>query len=438
MTISKNTETEILKNLGFSELNNMQLATIAAAKKNTEILLLAPTGSGKTLAYILSLLPRMKEKQGVQVLILVPTRELALQIESVLKQMRLSWKVNASYGGHPFSVERKNFIHPPEILVGTPGRIQDHLQRETFDPRNISQVVFDEFDKSLEMGFSGQMEYIRKQLTNLKGQFLVSATQRIAVPEYLEITNLHTLDFSKEESGYLSLKQILVSKEEKPEGLLQVLNTMKEDQNALVFVNHRDACDRISEFFDILKMSYSIFHGGLEQDQRELELTKFRNGSSRVLIATDIASRGIDIPDLDYVIHYQIPHQETIFTHRNGRTARMKANGTAIIIRSQVDKLPSYLLEEPENFELGELKEVAPTKWVTLFVSKGKKDKINKIDLVGFFLQFKFMEKNDVGLIEVKDFSAYVAVKRSKYKKLISASKGMKIKNKQPKIELAK
>jgi superfamily II DNA/RNA helicase len=438
MTHSNNTQGAILKNLGFDALNEMQNATIEAAKKHQNLLLLAPTGSGKTAAYILSLLPRLQQKPGVQVLILVPTRELAIQIESVLKQMKLSWKVNAAYGGHPFSVERKNFMHPPEILVGTPGRIQDHLQRETFYTNGINHIVFDEFDKSLELGFSSQMEYIRKQLSNVKGQFLVSATQRIEIPEYLEIKNLHTLDFSKQEKLDLSIKQMLVSKEEKPEGLLQVINMMDEEANALVFVNHRDACDRIGGYFDLFKMSYSVFHGGLEQDQRELELTKFRNGSSRVLLATDIAARGIDIPDLDFVIHYQIPPQETTFTHRNGRTARMKASGTAIIIRSQQDKLPSYLSEEPDILELSALREPSPTKWITLYVGKGKKDKINKMDLVGFFLQFKFMDKSDLGLIEVKDFCAYVAVKRDKHQELLKASEGKKMKNKQPKIAVAR
>lgn len=437
MNLSKNTQDEILKNLGFTELNDMQKSTMEAAQNNDNLLLLAPTGSGKTVAYLLSILPRITKKEGVQVLILVPTRELVLQVESVLKQMKTGWKINVAYGGHPFSVERKNFSHPPEILIGTPGRVQDHMERETIDASCIEQVVFDEFDKSLELGFSKQMEFIRKELVNVKRQLLVSATQRIEVPEYLNLTNPHTLDFGEEESIDLTLKQMLVSKEEKPEGLIRLINTLEDNENALVFVNHRDACDRIAEFLNIYKISYSIFHGGLEQDQRELELTKFRNGSSRILIATDIASRGIDIPELDYVIHYQIPPQETVFTHRNGRTARMKATGTAVIIRSQLDNLPKYLDEEPENIELKEAKELSPTSWVTIYVGKGKKDKVNKVDIVGFFLQFDFMDKSDIGLIEMKDYAAYIAIRRSKYQELLKASKDKKMKNKKPKIALA-
>lgn len=437
MAFSKINTADILKNLGFQSLNKMQKSTIDASQQHPNLLLLAPTGSGKTAAYLLSILRKIKPVKGVQVLILAPTRELVLQIESVVRAMKLPYKVNSCYGGHPFSIERKNFTNPAAILLGTPGRIQDHLKRSTFDPSSISYVVFDEFDKSLEFGFSSQMEYIVKQMPHLKGKVLVSATQAIDIPRY---TNFHpgfTLDFSEETSGKLALRQVLVPKDEKPAGLLQIISTLKKDENAIVFVNHREACDRIGEHLDLYDGAYSIFHGGLEQDQRELELTKFRNGSSSILIATDIAARGIDIPDLDYVIHYQLPAKENPFIHRNGRTARMKASGTCILLRTTTDKLPSYIEEEPQMMEFQEGQKFKVPKWVTLYVGKGKKDKVNKMDLVGFFLQFDFMTKEDLGLIEVKDFSAYVAVSRDKSKRLLNAVKNHKIKNKMAKIELA-
>lgn len=438
MTFSKINTGEIVRNLGFQSLNKMQKSTIDASLQHANLLLLAPTGSGKTAAYLLSFLDKIKPVQGVQVLILAPTRELVLQIEAVVKAMKLPYKVNSCYGGHPFSIERKNFTNPATILLGTPGRIQDHLKRSTFDPTSISYVVFDEFDKSLEFGFSSQMEYIVKQMPNVKGKVLVSATQAIDIPRYINFHSGFTLDFSDETAGKLAIRQVLVPKDEKPDGLLKLINTLKEDENAIVFVNHREACDRIGEHLDLYNGAYSIFHGGLEQDQRELELTKFRNGSSSVLIATDIAARGIDIPDLDYVIHYQLPAKENPFIHRNGRTARMKASGTCILLRTTSDKLPSYIEEEPQVMELQENQKFKVPKWLTLYVGKGKKDKVNKMDLVGFFLQFDFMSKEDLGLIEVKDFSAYVAVSRDKSKRLLNAVKGQKIKNKMAKIELAR
>ncbi|MCF8378032.1 MAG: DEAD/DEAH box helicase [Bacteroidales bacterium] len=438
MTFSEINQAEILNNLGFEALNKMQEETIAASKKNDNLLLLAPTGSGKTLAYLLSILHKIKPGSGVQALILAPTRELVLQIESVLKLMKIPLKVNACYGGHPFSTERKNFLSPPVILVGTPGRIQDHLQKETFDPSSISQIVFDEFDKSLEFGFTSQMEFIVNRLKKLKSKILVSATQNIDIPKYLMLHDPQTINFSKEKAGTLNLYQIVVPKDEKPEGLMFILGGMQLNENAIVFVNHREAAQRISEQLDFHRMEYSMFHGGLKQEQRELELAKFRNGSTLILIATDIAARGIDIPKLDYVIHYQIPPQENSFQHRNGRTARMKETGTSILIRTNIDSLPSYLPYEPKSYEIKKNQQIIIPEWVTFYIGKGKKDKINKMDLVGFFLQFAFMSKDDLGLIEVKDYSAFVAVKREKSMELLKVSRNQKIKNKLTKISLAK
>lgn len=434
----KTNQNILLKNLGFQEFNEMQKSTLEACKTNDNVLLLAPTGSGKTVAFILSMLHKIQNKEGVQVLILAPTRELVLQIETVLKQMKLPFKINACYGGHPFSVERKNFSTPPTILVGTPGRIEDHIRRETFDPSSISNLVFDEFDKSLEFGFVNQMEKIVQNIPNLKGRLLVSATNSIEIPEFLNIKDIERIDFSVEKKSELTLQQIITPVDEKVEGLLELFKTFDKNKNTIVFCNHREACDRICDHLDDNKVEYAIFHGGLEQPQRELELLKFRNGSAQFLIATDIAARGIDIPELDYVIHYQIPTQESSFTHRNGRTARMKATGTSVLVRTETDYLPEYLKTEPSTLSLKNQKEIKKPEWITIYIGKGKKDKVNKMDVVGFCLQFDFMKKDDLGLIEVKDFSVYVAIKRNKSKRLITEARNKKIKNKKAKIEIAK
>ena len=437
MDIFKTNQDILLKNLGFSEFNKMQKATLDSSKTNSNILLLAPTGSGKTVAFVLSMLHKIENKEGVQVLILAPTRELVLQIETVLKQMKLSFKINACYGGHPFSVERKNFSTPPTILVGTPGRIEDHIRRETFDTSNISNLVFDEFDKSLEFGFTKQMEKIVQNIPNIKGQLLVSATNAIEIPDFLQIKSIETLDFSTDKKAELTQQQIITPIDEKVEGLLALFQTFEKNNNTIVFCNHREACDRICDYLDDNQVEYAIFHGGLEQPQRELELLKFRNGSAQFLISTDIAARGIDIPELDYVIHYQIPTQESTFTHRNGRTARMKATGTSILVRTETDYLPDFIKTEPKTISLTNKKEIQKPDWVTVYIGKGKKDKVNKMDVVGFCLQFDFMKKDDLGLIEVKDFSVYVAIKRNISKRLIAEARTRKIKNKKAKIEIA-
>lgn len=440
MTLSKINQKEVLENLGFEHLNRMQNSTIAAAKKNANVVLLAPTGSGKTIAYLLSILPKLRDDiKGVQALILAPTRELALQIESVIKSMKIDVRSSICYGGHSFSVERKNLKSPPNILIGTPGRIQDHLDRGTFDAYDLHTVVYDEFDKALEIGFSKQMEAIVDLLPHVKNQLLVSATNTIEIPEYLNFHKSDTLNFTAEEEAIaLKVAKHIMPKEDKLRGLLDVVNQLNEDQRAIVFVNHRDMSDRIGEFLEYQNVDYSVFHGGLEQDKRELELTRFRNGSSLVLIATDIAARGIDIPNLDYVIHYQMPYQESVYTHRNGRTARMKATGTSILLLTDQDFLPDYITEEPEIFPIDKNKQLSSTGWATLHINRGKKHKVNKMDLVGYLLNFDFMSKEDLGLIEVRDFFAHFAVKRDKCPELLAAVKGKKIKNKSAKFDFAR
>lgn len=424
---------EILKNLGFTSLNKIQKAS-QATKNN--LMLHAPTGSGKTLAYLLSALPGLKNSNTVQVLILAPTRELVLQIESVIKQMKLGIKVNACYGGHPFSTERKNLSVPPAVMVGTPGRVKDHIERETFETKNITQLIFDEFDKSLEFGFTKEMKFITEHLRNVKRKILVSATKAIEVPEYLDFKNPRIIEGEEKDTPTLQLQKVIFPKEEKLTGLISVLHQLRERQNAIVFANHRDACDRISEQLDEQKIDYALFHGGLEQEQREFELTKFRNGSTQVLIATDIAARGIDIPDLDYVIHYQIPYKEDSFVHRNGRTARMKASGTSIIILAEGDYIPEYIKEDPLLFEIKEGTSINKPHYKTLHLNKGRKDKINKIDLVGFFLQFDFMNKEDLGLIEVKDHDSFIAIKSKKARLVANSSDGKRIKKKLARVSV--
>lgn len=439
MTLSKINQKEVLKNLGFEHLNRMQNATIAAAEKNANVVLLAPTGSGKTIAYLMGILPKMRDDiKGVQALILAPTRELAMQIETVIKSMKIEARSTICYGGHSFSIERKNLKSPPQILIGTPGRIQDHLERGTFDAYDLHTIVFDEFDKALEIGFSKQMEAIVELIPHIKNQLLVSATNTIDIPEYLNFQKSSTLNFAPEEESALEVQKHISPKGKKQEGLLAVVNQLQKDQRAIIFVNHREMSDQIGQFLSYQNVDYSVFHGGLEQDVRELELTRFRNGSSQLLIATDIAARGIDIPNLDYVIHYQMPYQESVYTHRNGRTARMNASGTSILMMTDQDYLPEYIQGEPEVFPIDPNNVLESTGWATLHMNRGKKHKINKMDLVGFLLSLDFMSKEDLGLIEMRDFFAHFAVRREKCVELLAAVKSKKIKNKSAKFDFAR
>jgi len=430
---------KVLGNLKIASLNEMQQAAVAAAGKEKDVVLLAPTGSGKTLGFLLPVLSHLNaESKGVQTLILVPSRELALQIEQVFKQMGTGFKVNCCYGGHPVRTEKNNFEQPPAVLIGTPGRIAYHLRKENFDESAINTLVLDEFDKALEFGFQEDMAYIISNLKSLKQRILTSATAMDAIPDFTGVTKPINIDFLKDVKVVpdLKLKKVLTTAEDKLDTLFELICKIGE-KTMLIFCNHRETVDRISDLLIDKDLAHDIFHGGMEQDERERALLKFRNGSIKILITTDLASRGLDIPEVGSIIHYQLPYTEDAFLHRNGRTARMNAKGSAYLMIADDEKYP-FLKSDIETEKLtGKYDLPKDSQWQTLYIAAGKKDKINKIDIVGLLLKKGGLQKDDVGLIEVKDQSSYVAVKRKMVNKVLSALNNEKIKNKKVKIEIA-
>ena len=428
-----------LKKLNISALNEMQEYSVEAARTGKDVILIAPTGSGKTLAFLLPLLSNLKAGvKGVQALVLVPSRELALQIEQVFKQMGTSFKVNCCYGGHAVRIEKNNLAHPPAVLIGTPGRVAYHLEHQNFDESFIETLVLDEFDKSLEFGFEKDMSYIIGSLLSLKQRILTSATKMEEIPPFVKLKEPVEVDFSKnaEAKPDLKLKKITAPAADKLDYLFRLLSKIGS-KNTLVFCNHRETVDRISDLLFENGLGHDVFHGGMEQFDREKALLKFRNGSHRILITTDLAARGLDIPEVEHIVHYQLPYTEDAYIHRNGRTARMHAKGTAYAILTTEENykyLPDDIEEEvlSEKYQLPEASD-----WVTLYIAHGKKDKINKIDIVGLFLQKGNLAKEDLGLIEVKDTTSYLAVKRNKVEKLLKDLSGEKIKGKKLKLEIA-
>lgn len=429
----------VLKNLKIVALNDMQHEAIQAAE-NHDTILLSPTGSGKTLAFLLPVLSRLDANStGIQAIILVPSRELALQIEQVFKIMGTGFKVNCCYGGHPVKTEKNNLVEPPAVLIGTPGRIAYHVRNENFNPAPIHTLVLDEFDKALEFGFEVDMAFIISKLENLKRRILTSATKMLEIPAFAGIKKPMEVNFLKDSNIIpdLKIKHVVSEAADKLETLFSLICKIG-NKATLVFCNHRDAVDRISTLLWDMKLDHGIFHGGMEQDDREKALLKFRNGSYRILITTDLASRGLDIPEIEFVIHYQLPHNEEAFLHRNGRTARMNSKGTAYVILTE-DEKPAFLIDKSELEKLPETDTLPDnTPWITLYIGAGKKDKINKIDIVGLLLQKGKLSKDELGLIEVQDFSSYAAVSRSKIDSVIKLIKDQKIKNKRVKIEISR
>ncbi len=431
----------ILSNLGIESLNEMQDAAQDAILNDNNVLLLSPTGSGKTLAFLLPVLELLQpEILSVQCLILVPSRELGLQIEQVWKKMGTQYKVNICYGGHSIDTEIKNLSNPPAVLIGTPGRIADHIDRDTFRTDKIQTLILDEFDKSLQLGFHEQMSFIIGRLPKVNKRVLVSATSDIEIPKYTRVVNPTVLDFipEEEEKANLSMKMVLSPSKDKLESLFNLICSLKS-QSAIIFCNHRDAAERISDTLNEKGIYATYYHGGMDQDERERALIQFRNGSISYLITTDLAARGLDIPEMKHVIHYHLPLKEDEFTHRNGRTARMQATGTAYIIVHESEKKLDYI---DYNMEVLDVKNVnslpKPPEFQTIYISGGKKTKLNKFDIVGFFSQKGKLEKDDLGLIEVKDFVSFAAVKFGKVKELLKNIKEEKMKGKKFKIEVAR
>ena len=422
-----------LRNLKIEELNPMQEASLEQATGRKDVILLSPTGSGKTLAYLLPLLLTLKPNDdSVQVLILVPSRELALQIDSVFKAMGTSWKTCCCYGGHPIAEEKKSILgNHPAIIIGTPGRITDHLSKGNFNPETIETLIIDEFDKSLEFGFHDEMAEIITQLPGLKKRMLLSATDAEEIPEFTGLNRTVKLNFlsddSEEQESRLKLMKVLSPSKDKIDTLYNLLCTLGSS-SSIVFCNHRDAVDRVHQLLADKKLLAERFHGGMEQDVRERALYKFRNGSCHIFISTDLAARGLDIPHIEHIVHYHLPLNEEGYIHRNGRTARWEAEGNSYLILYKDDLLPEYCdnMQEyilPENPP----KPLAPL-WVTLYIGKGKKDKLNKVDIVGFLYKKGNLSKEDIGKVDVKDHYSLVAIKRKKLKQTLNLIEGEKIK----------
>ncbi|KRB55867.1 DEAD/DEAH box helicase [Flavobacterium sp. Root186] len=431
----------ILLNLGIESLNEMQETAQDTILNDNNVLLLSPTGSGKTLAFLLPVLELLQpEILSVQCLILVPSRELGLQIEQVWKKMGTQYKVNICYGGHSIDTEIKNLSNPPAVLIGTPGRIADHIDRETFRTDKIQTLILDEFDKSLQLGFHEQMSFIIARLPKVNKRVLVSATSDIEIPKYTRVVNPTVLDFivEEEEKANLSMKMIVSPSKDKLESLFNLICSLKS-QSAIIFCNHRDAAERISDTLNEKGIYATYYHGGMDQDERERALIQFRNGSISYLITTDLAARGLDIPEMKHVIHYHLPLKEDEFTHRNGRTARMQATGTAYIIVHESEKKLDYIDYDMQVLNVKNVTSLPkPPEFQTIYISGGKKTKLNKFDIVGFFSQKGKMEKDDLGLIEVKDFVSFAAVKFGKVKELLKNIKDEKMKGKKFKIEVAR
>lgn len=428
-------EEEILKKLRISKLNPMQKEAGAAISSNNNTILLSPTGTGKTLAFLLPVLNELDaEIREVQTLILVPSRELAIQIEQVIREMGTGFKANAVYGGRSSAKDRIELKHPPAIIIGTPGRLADHLRRETFSSETIKTIILDEFDKSLEIGFEEEMYEIFELLPTIKKRVLTSATQHVEIPRFVGMKDAKKINYLSEEKPLLQVKTVNSKNRDKLDSLLNLLGHIG-NKPGIIFCNFKDSIQFVSDFLSENNIPHGIFHGGMEQQDRERALIKFRNGTHRIIIATDLAARGIDIPELNFIIHYQLPLREAEFTHRNGRTARMEVKGTAYVLKWEKEELPEFIQESSvQNLEANSIKK--ETEWKTLFISGGRKDKISKGDIAGLFFKQGNLNKDELGAIELKQDCSFVSVAAAKAEDIIKNLNNSRLKKKKVRIRL--
>lgn len=435
MSSTLKNQQHILQKLGIVMLNPMQEEAKLAILSSDNVVLLSPTGTGKTVAFLLPIIEALdSDCSEIQALILVPSRELAIQIEQVARDMGTGYKINAVYGGRSGSQDKLDLRHRPAILIGTPGRVADRLRRDSFSVNRIQTIVLDEFDKSLEVGFEAEMTEIIEALPSIQKRILTSATQEVEIPEFVGLKNPVQIDYLDEGSSQLQIKTIISDTKDKLPTLVKTLSHIG-NQPGIIFCNYKDSIQRVSDFLKENKISHGCFYGGMEQKDRERALIKFRNGTHQIIIATDLAARGIDVPEIKYIIHYHLPLKSQEFTHRNGRTARMNADGTAYILQWKQEELPDFI----ENAEIETLQEASipkPSAWKTLFVSGGRRDKISKGDIAGLFFKQGKLQKEELGIIEIKPDCAFVAVKASKANKVIEQVTNTRLKKKKVRVSL--
>lgn len=426
---------KILNKLGI-ELNDMQQDALRAIQHgNQDVVVLSPTGSGKTLAYLLPLSQLVDAADDEpQAIVVTPGRELALQSSTVLKNMGSGLRAMACYGGRSTMDEHRVLRQVrPQIIFGTPGRLNDHLDKGNFSPYHIKYLVIDEFDKCLEMGFQDEMSRLVKSLPGLRRHFLLSATESEEIPRFVHMGKVEKLDYRMDEEQVperVHIYKVMSPEKDKLESLSLLLRSLG-DTSTIVFLNYRDSVERTNRYLADQGFSTAFFHGGLEQKEREASLYRFSNGSANILVSTDLASRGLDIPDIDNIIHYHIPESEDGYIHRVGRTARWEAQGRAFFLLGPEEHIPEYVDAEVEDYEIPAVEELpapAKPKMATLYIGKGKKDKISKGDILGFLCKKGGLQSSEIGKIDVNDRYAYAAVARPKLRSVLQKVKGEKIK----------
>lgn len=433
----------VKERLNIEHLNPMQEKMLRMASESRDIILLSPTGSGKTLAFLLSMLKMLKAPTGrLQAVIIAPSRELVIQIAAIVREIARGFKVTALYGGHKVEDEVNSLSVVPDVIVSTPGRLLDHINRRNIDVLPTRILVLDEFDKSLELGFEDEMKRILKRLKNVSRTMLTSATDLPVLPEFLSLINPQRVDFledNKKLRRRIAVHKVTSDGKDKLATLTALLKTLhKQDASArsIVFVNHRESAERVSQYLDRQGFPTALYHGGLDQHDREKALILFNNGSRPVLVATDLAARGLDIEKITNIIHYHQPLSSETYTHRNGRTARVNAEGDIYVLIGPDEEVKEYVDLDDEFYPDNTATVPVGKAMETIRFNAGKKEKLSKGDIVGFLVKTAGLTPGDIGRIDVFDHYALAAITAEKARDSIAKMAKVKVKGKSRKIEL--
>lgn len=435
---------KIIDKLGIT-LNDMQNDTAhAILHSNKDVVVLSPTGSGKTLAYLLPVVELLDATlDAVQAVVVLPGRELALQSATVLAGMGSGLRAMACYGGRPAMDEHRTMRQVrPQVVFGTPGRLNDHLDKGNIEASQVRFVVIDEFDKCLEMGFHDEMAALMDKLPADARRVLLSATDADSIPHFVNLGRSTRVDYLSDDEQIPDRISIFSVHSPEKDKLATLSSLLLEqgDHSSIVFLNHRDAVERTGDYLRRLGFATSIFHGGLDQKMREHALYKFSNGSANILVSTDLASRGLDIPDVDNIIHYHLPETEEAYIHRVGRTARWQAEGRSFFVLGPEEHLPDYLHTATADHSPQPAAGAVPARprMATVYIGKGKKDKISKGDILGFLCKKGGLENGEIGRIDVKDRYAYAAVAYPRLQELLDRVQGEKIKGVKTVVEVVR
>ncbi len=402
----------ISRRLGIAEPNAMQQAVWSS--RAGRLVVLSPTGSGKTVAFAGAVLRRLLPPCGdVQALVLAPSRELVLQIAEVMRRVCEGYKTAALYGKHSMADETATLSVVPDIIVATPGRMLDHLNRHTVDIAGLRILVIDEYDKALEMGFHDEMRRICAHIRKPATVILTSATRLQEMPRFIDMGEAEIVDFSSasDPRSRTNIARVESPARDKLQTLVDLLRSLSDDK-VIVFVNHRESAGRVYERLRAEGLPVGLYHGALEQIDRERAVIQLNNGSTPILVATDLGSRGLDIDAVGTVVHYHLPGSAEVWMHRNGRTARVDAAGNVYVITSEADDIPDYVVWDRDYNPTGRSDSPIRRTMATLHVNAGRKEKISRGDIVGFLCNNAGLEASEIGKIDLRDHASYVAVPR--------------------------